>query len=183
MSEMCFMRLAANTRRKNYAKSRHLRTIAQICRAISSQLRHVSTIGKKLLNDNVSSICLHNMVNVGPLTAEICWRVWGTPANFNRFHVLASLLHRRRSTEVNQTLHDVWPSPVLVYYIYTLMGLLLHNGILPAAKFNCVQLTLEQWRHPKFAVWYKEWIYGTFAEGVTYIRQGSHHAGHRPTFW
>jgi len=28
-------------------KIRHLRTIAQICRALSSQLRHVSTIGKK----------------------------------------------------------------------------------------------------------------------------------------
>jgi len=33
------------------------------------------------------------MVNFGPLAAEICWRVWGTPANFNRFRVLAALLH------------------------------------------------------------------------------------------
>ena len=31
------------------AKNRHLGTIAQPCRAISSQLRHVSTIGKKLV--------------------------------------------------------------------------------------------------------------------------------------
>jgi len=30
------------------------------------------------------------MVNFGLLTAEICWRVWGTPANFNGFHVLAA---------------------------------------------------------------------------------------------
>jgi len=29
------------------AKNRHLGTIAQLCRATSSQLRHVSTIGKK----------------------------------------------------------------------------------------------------------------------------------------
>jgi len=43
------MRLATNTERKNDAKNRHLRTIAQICRAISSQLRHVSTIAKKLV--------------------------------------------------------------------------------------------------------------------------------------
>ena len=35
------------------AKNRHLRTIAQLCRAISSQLRHLSTIGKKLLTRNV----------------------------------------------------------------------------------------------------------------------------------
>ena len=54
----------------------------------------------------------------GPLTAEIGWRVWGTLANFNAFRVLASLLQRRRSMEVNQTLSDVWPSPELVHYIY-----------------------------------------------------------------
>jgi len=33
------------------------------------------------------------MVNVGLLTAEICWWVWGTPANFSGFRVLAALLH------------------------------------------------------------------------------------------
>jgi len=48
MSEMCRTRLAENTGRENYAKNRHLRTIAQLCTAISSQLQHVSTIGKKL---------------------------------------------------------------------------------------------------------------------------------------
>jgi len=30
-------------------KIRHVGTIAQLCRAISSQLRHASTIGKKLV--------------------------------------------------------------------------------------------------------------------------------------
>jgi len=29
------------------------------------------------------------MVNFGLLVAEICWRVWGIPANFNGFRVLA----------------------------------------------------------------------------------------------
>jgi len=37
---------------------------------------------------------------------DICWRVWGTPTNFNRLRVLASLLQRLRSPEANQTLHD-----------------------------------------------------------------------------
>jgi len=46
MSEMCCTRLAENTGRKNDAKNRHLGTIAQLCRAISLQLRHVSTVGK-----------------------------------------------------------------------------------------------------------------------------------------
>jgi len=47
MSEMCCTWLAENTGRTNDAKNRHLGTIAQLRRAISSQLRHVSTIGKK----------------------------------------------------------------------------------------------------------------------------------------
>jgi len=46
MSEMCFTRLSENTGRKNYAKDRRLRTIAQLYRAISLQLRYMSTVGK-----------------------------------------------------------------------------------------------------------------------------------------
>ena len=41
-SEMCCTLLAANTGRKKVAKNRHLGTIAQLRRAISSQVRHVS---------------------------------------------------------------------------------------------------------------------------------------------
>jgi len=48
---------------------------------------------KNLLSSDMSSIYLHNMVNLGLLTAEICWRVWGTPTNFNGFCVLTALLH------------------------------------------------------------------------------------------
>jgi len=107
--------LAVYTGRKNYAKNRHLRNIAQIFLAVSSQLRQ-STIGKKLVKQQfVSSTCFHNMANFGPLKAEIGSGVWGTPANFNGIRVLPSLLQRRRSLEVNQTLHDVWPSPRLVH--------------------------------------------------------------------
>jgi len=35
-------------------------------------------------------------------------------------------------------------------------------------------------RQSNVAAWYKEWNYGTFAEGATYIRLGGHHVGHRP---
>jgi len=40
------MRLAENTGHKQSPKILHLCTIAQLCQAISSQLRHVSTIKK-----------------------------------------------------------------------------------------------------------------------------------------
>jgi len=58
------------------------------------------------------------MVNFRPLAAETVSLVWGTPANINGLHILASLLQRRRSTKANQTLHDVCPSPGLLHYIY-----------------------------------------------------------------
>jgi len=92
-SETCCTRLAENAGRKKSLKSRHLCTIVQLCRAIPSQLRHVSTIGKKLLSSNIFSRCSHNMVNFGLLPAEIGLLVWGTPPNFNGFRVLAALLH------------------------------------------------------------------------------------------
>ena len=58
----------------------------------------------KLLNSNMSSTCPYNMVIFGPLAAEIVSLVWGTPANFNGFRVLAALLHGTLVVGVSQTL-------------------------------------------------------------------------------
>jgi len=90
---------------------------------------------KNLLSSNISS-CPHNMVNFGPLAAAIDPVVWGTPANFNGFRVLAALLQRRRSMEANQTLHGVWPSTGLVQYIY------IFGGSCPITEFCQVQNSL-----------------------------------------
>jgi len=61
-SEMCCTRLAGNAGCKNSPKICRLGTIAQVCWAISSQLRHVSTIGKKLVKQqyllNMSPQCV-----------------------------------------------------------------------------------------------------------------------------
>ena len=98
-SETCCTRLAEI----QDAKNRQLRTIAQLCRAISSQLRHVSTIENNLLNSNISPTCAYIiiMVNFGALPAKIGSGVWDTPANFNGF---AALLHDTRVVGVSQTL-------------------------------------------------------------------------------
>ena len=76
--------------------------VVNLCSAYFSS--HILTIEKKLLNNNVSLTSPHNMVNFGPLAAEICWRVWGTPANFNVFHVLTVLLHGTLVVGISQTL-------------------------------------------------------------------------------
>jgi len=49
------------TRRKKSSTNIHLGNIAQLCRAISSQLKHVPTIAKKVLNSNDSTTCPNTM--------------------------------------------------------------------------------------------------------------------------
>jgi len=43
------------------------------------------------------------MVNFGPLAAEIGPVIWGSPANFNGFHVYAALLHDTLVVGISQT--------------------------------------------------------------------------------
>jgi len=75
--------------------------------------------------------------------------------------VLASLLQRRRSTEVNQTLHDVWPSPGLVglHYVY------IFGSSYPLTEFCYLQnsLCVQVLRSPILAAL----LHGTPAAGVS----------------
>jgi len=61
-------------------------------------------LDKNLSNSNISSTYPDNMANFGPLAAEIGLPVWGIPANFNGFRVLAALLHGTLVVGVSQTL-------------------------------------------------------------------------------
>ena len=78
--------------------------IVQLCQAIFSQLRHVLTIAKKLVKQQYVLQMPHNLVNFGPLAAEISPVVWGTPADFNGFLVLAALLHSSQVVGISRTL-------------------------------------------------------------------------------
>jgi len=87
MSELCCTRLAENTGRKKIAKnspSGHHRTTFSGCILATMVL---PTIEKSLLKSNIFATSPHNMVNFGPLTAEIGAVVWGTSTNFNGFRV------------------------------------------------------------------------------------------------
>jgi len=81
------------------------------------------------------------------------------------------------------------------YTIYIqFWGLLAPDGILARAKFtlrpslafsyigNVTARHSSSGPQPNFAAWYKEWNYGTLADGATYIRLSGHHVGHQPTF-
>jgi len=54
------------------------------------------------------------MVNFGPLAAEIGLPVWGTPANFNGFRVLAALLYGTLVVGVSQTLRRLTESATYI---------------------------------------------------------------------
>jgi len=77
------------------------------------------------------------MVNFGPLTAEICSGVWGTPANFNGFRVLPSLLTAATSLTVGQPnfarcLTVSWAGTLYTHF----------RGFLPLTEFCRVQNSL-----------------------------------------
>ena len=74
-------------------------------------------------------------MNFGPLTADISWRVWGTPANFNGFRAwlrYCTDIGQRRSTKLCMMFGRLleW------YIIYKFLGALTTSGILPGIKFT-----------------------------------------------
>ena len=98
-SEMCCVRLAGNAG----PKSRHLSTIAELCRAISSQLRHISTIGKKFVKQQ----CFPTCPCYGELRPTSGWDLLASlrhPCKFQQICVLAALLHGTLVVDVSQTL-------------------------------------------------------------------------------
>ena len=54
--------------------------------------------------NSIRPTCSHNMVNFGPLAAEIGSVILDTPPNVNGFRVLAALLHGTLVVGVSQTL-------------------------------------------------------------------------------
>jgi len=86
---MCCTRLSGNAEPKKSPSGHHHTTLLGYIFTTKACIEN----RKYLLNSNMSPACSHNMVNFGPLTAEIGLPVWGTPANFNGFRVLAALLH------------------------------------------------------------------------------------------
>jgi len=129
------------------------------------------------------------MAHFGPLTAEICCRVWGHPSKFQRVSRVSSLLQRRHLGQPN------FARCLAVSYIHIFAGScpltefcqvkdslyvqVLRSPVLAALLHGTPAAGGTQ---PNYAAWYTEWNYVTFAEGANYIWLGGHHVRHRPTF-
>ena len=97
---MCCTRRARNAGPKNSPAAHHCTTLSGYIFATKACIDNWK---KNLFRSNISSTCPYNMVNFGPLAAEIVSLVWGTPANFIGFRVLAALLHGSLLVGVSQT--------------------------------------------------------------------------------
>ena len=135
---MCCTWLAENTGCKKYPKKlpfAHHHTHLSGCTFRTKA--HIDNCKKNLLNSNISSACPHNMVNFGSLTAEIGWRVWGTPANFNGFTSwlrCCTYVSQRRSTK-----HCTVFGRLLGWYTIYIFG-----GCCPVMEFcPCAEFTLR----------------------------------------
>jgi len=182
------MRLAKNTGRKNRQKSpkiRHLRTIAQLSRAVFSQLRHVSTIGKNLLNSNI--IVLHTFSQYGELQPISDWDRFTSFGHHSKFQRLSRVGFVTAAT----SLTGCQPNFARCLAVSWAGILYIHFRSCPLTEFCQVQnsLCVQVLRSPILAAL----LHGTrvvgvsqtlrpWGEGATYIRQGGHHVGHRPTF-
>jgi len=154
---------------------------------------------KKIVKQQYLHTCPHNMVNFGPLAAEICWRVWGTLQISTGFaSCLRQYTHvaERRSTK----LCTVFVRLLGWYTIYTFLG-----GSCPLTEFCQVQNSL--WVQVLYFNILAALLHGTRAVGVIQtLRRGTsnwitevsllvifnrgrqlysdgdHDVGHRPTF-
>jgi len=103
---------------------------------------------KNLLNSSISPTRPYNMVNFGPLPAEIGLGVWGTPANFNGFRVLAPLLHGNLVVGVSQTLRRWTEGTTYIRQGGHHVSTVLHNLL----RSLCVwtdQLPTRWWINPR----------------------------------
>jgi len=150
--------------------SAHHRTI---CRAISSQIRHISTIGKKLLNSNPPTRP-HNMVNFGrPTNGWDQFVNLGHPSRFQRVSrlgfVTAATSLNRSQPNFARCLAVSWAATLYIHF----RGLLPLNEILPGAKFTLrpsltfSYIGIVSARHSSNGV---SQTLGPWAEGATYIR-------------
>jgi len=114
--------------------------------------------GKNLLDSNISSTCPHNMVNFGPLTAEIGWPVWGTQQILTGF--TSSLRYCSNVAHWKPTKPcTMFGRPGLVHNIY------IFGGSCPLTEFCKVQnsLCVQVLHSPILAAL----LHGTQAAGVS----------------
>jgi len=131
-----------------------------------------------------------------PINGWYLLAILGHPCKFQRVlrlgFVTAAMSLTGGQTNFARYLADSWAATLCIHF----WGLFppdrlrefcpVQNSLCRSLAFSYIGSITAQHsssgRQPNFAVWNKEWNYWTFTEGATYIWQGGHHVGHRPTF-
>ena len=152
-------------------------------------IRNYGTYRQSEKNSVKQQYVLHTSSQYGELWPTNGWDLFGSlrhPSKFQRVARLA-LVTAATSLSGGQKLCTMFGRLLGWYTIYTFLGALAPDKILPGTKFALLPSLAFAYigsvtarhsssgRQPNFAVWYNEWNYGTFTEGSIYIR-------HRPTF-
>ena len=142
MSEMCCTRLAGNkfTGRKKWPSAHHRTTLSGY---ISATKSHIDN-RKKIVKQQYLPTCPYNIVNFGPLTAEIGSGVWGTGHPMQQLQRVSRLGSFTAPTSLTggqpnfvRSLAVSWAGTLYINF----RGLLPPGGILPRAKFTlCLSL-------------------------------------------
>jgi len=151
---------------------------------------------KKLLKQQYLNP-LHMSAQYGELRPTNGWDLLASLGHPSKFQRVSRLGVVTAATSLNggqpnfaRCLAVSWSGTLYIHFL----GLLLRNGILLRAKFtlrpslafsyigSVTARHSSSGRRRHFSASHKEWNYGTFADGATYIRLGGHHVGHRPTF-
>jgi len=121
---MCCKWHAENTGRKKSPKIWRLGTIAQLCRAISSQLRHASTIGKKLVKQQYP---LHMFSQYGELRPIITYQLrsvyqFGEPQQISTGFTSCLRYCSDTAQQTSTKLCTMFARLLAWYSIYTFLG-------------------------------------------------------------
>jgi len=128
---MCCTQITGNAGPKNRQKSPSAHQCTILLGYIFATKARIDN-WKKTVKEQYLTHTSPQYGELGPLADEICWRVWGTPANFNGFHILAVLVHVPLVVDVSQTLrhwtegaiyiqqggHQIghWPTFLVLFY-------------------------------------------------------------------
>jgi len=165
--------------------------VGTLC-CVRGSLRHVSTIGKKLVKQQC---VLHMFSQYRELRPTNGWDRFGSLGHPSKFQGISHLAFVTAATSLTgrepnfvRCLAVFWAGTLYIHF----RELLPPNRILPDAKFTSLYVQVLRSpilaallhgtpaagvRQPNFAGWYKEWNYGTFAEDETPYSAG------RPSCW
>jgi len=108
-----------NTGRKNYAKNRHLGTIAQGCLSLSGYIFAIKACIDTRKKSVKHQFLIYMSLQYGELRPTSGWDRFvslGHPNKFQRVSRLGFVTAAKSLNGGHQTLHDVWPSPGLIHY-------------------------------------------------------------------